>query len=416
MGAVKTIIVSVPDIRYHDLVSKELVEAAWLVTHQLFSVMRLHGHGRLSSTILRQLLGPGSSTIMDKLVTSRLIKPVKGHSSQSKQCREYRFQPLSRKFCCKSISDPDLVARWNRRKTNRKDPNHTWLDGILGDPSLVFDKEGASKALDEMTEDEFKKIQERKRRGRKKSEFTLTFSEYKEGIGFSLHRAGRLRAMWQHDRMELSSVDEFGSRYHHPITSLPKKYRRFFSWDGKGLVNVDVKNSQPLFLCLAYKQANQPLTDDWKKYTALCEGGTVYESLNKGGIDREEFKTKFFKEVLFAKANSTVWSPFAREFKAEFPAVFDFIRGLKNPTPSRQLKSKDKRKPHRLAAKALQRAESGLMFGGVIAFLRQQGITPVIPIHDSILTTPDKGPTVQKVIEEEFAKVGFKCGIRIEPT
>ena len=56
------------------------------------------------------------------------------------------------------------------------------------------------------------------------------------------------------------------------------------------------------------------------------------------------------------------------------------------------------------------------MFDRVIPELKKRGIKPVIPIHDSILTTFENGETVETVIEEEFAKVGFKCGVRIEPT
>jgi len=106
---------------------------------------------------------------------------------------------------------------------------------------------------------------------------------------------------------------------------------------------------------------------------------------------------------------------FAQEFKNTFPSVFSFIPSLKIPTPSRQLWGDDKERPHRLSAKALQRAESDLKFSRVILELRERGKKPVITIHDSILTTSENGPAAETVIREQFGKVGFNCGVRMEP-
>ena len=99
-----------------------------------------------------------------------------------------------------------------------------------------------------------------------------------------------------------------------------------------------------------------------------------------------------------------------------FESVFKFIYDLKVPKPSRQLKGKDREKPHRLLAKHLQRAESAFMFGQVIPSLMKQEIRPVIPIHDSVLTTERHAPVVETTIRDEFKRMGFDCAVRVEST
>jgi hypothetical protein len=403
MGALKKIVVDVPDIKYEDYVPKSLLPATWLVTHQLFSLLRLEGRARLSSKILRDLLGAESKKIMDQLQPD-LIKLERDYS-KGLHCREFKFVPPFRTFCCKTIIDPDLVARYERNKTNRKTKIHRWLDDILGDSALGFDDRSATTEIDRLTESEFNGLHK-----------DCSFDDYKTILSYSLHKATRLKIHYANQRLELSTVDEFGFRYHHPFTSLPKSFRRFIRWNGQGLVNVDIRNSQPLFLCLAYTEAKGPTTPDMLRYKSLCEDGQLYESLNQHNIPREEFKEKFFQEILFATVNTMQGGQFANEFQTNFPTVFGYILSLKTPAPSRQLRGEDKERPHRLASKVLQRAESGFMFDRVIPELKERGVKPVIPIHDSILTTPENGPTVQTVIEQEFAKVGFKCGVRVDPT
>ena len=404
MGDTNRIIVDVPDIDYGTFVPKELLPATWLVIHQLFSVLRLKGKGRLSSEILRDLLGVRSTNIMKTLRNVKLLQIVKGHSAGLKS-REYKFVPGFKTFCFKTITDPKLVRLYVRNRTYRKQSIHRWLDDILGDDKLSFDKDKATGEVEKLTELDFKLL------GKESS-----FEDYKTILRHSIHRATHLQIHYANQRLGLSTVDGFGFRYHHPFTSLPKSFRGFIRWEGQTLVNVDIRNSQPLFLCLAYMDTHGHWTSDWTQYRSLCEAGQIYESLNQQMIPREEFKEKFFGEVLFARIDSIQWSKFAQEFIVTFPTVFNYILSLKTPTRSRQLTGDDKLKPHRLAAKALQRAESQFMFKSVIPKLKEMGVKPVIPIHDSILTTPGNGSIVQSVIEEEFAKVGFKCGVRIEPT
>jgi hypothetical protein len=404
MGDLKYIVVDIPDVDYGLYVSKTLLPAAWLVTHQLFSVMRLEGQKRLSSVILRRLLGPRYNAIMAQLQAGGLLKLETDYSA-GLHCREYRFLPPVSRFCFKTITDAKLVAAYARSKTNRKSKVHRWLDDILGDPALTFDEDKATAEVDGFTESEFNSLRKE-----------CSFEDWKTTLRRTIRRATNRQWAQTNQGRDLSTVDLFGGRYHHPFTSLPKSFRRFIRWSGQEVVNVDVRNSQPLFLCLVYEQEKGLQTPDWVRYRSLCEAGQLYESLNQRQIDRDAFKKRFFEEVLFGNVDSIGWSRFAQQFRAEFPTVFDFILSLKTPAASRQLKGDDKERPHRLAAKALQRAESNFMFNGVIAELKERGVKPVIPIHDSVLTTAQHAPTVASVIQEQFARKGFTCGVRTEAT
>jgi hypothetical protein len=396
-------VVTVPDVNYNRFVPKELLPHAWVLTHNLFSVIRIDGRGSLSSTILRKLLGRNSTAIMRKL-QGKLIEVERDYSA-GYHCRFYRFVPRFTRFCCKTITDPVLVRAWFRNSVNRKKSIHRWLDQILADDELKFDSDGANGHLDRLTQQEFLALGK-----------NCSMENYVAGVRQSIARAGNMQMLHLTQGLNLSTVDEFGHRYHTPLTSLPKIYRGYFRWSGEPLVNVDIRNSQPLFLCLAFVNAGGEIKDDWKRYKDLCERGCLYESLNWSNIDRDEFKERFFEEVLFSKPETVLYKTFTQKFFAEFESVFRFIFELKNPRPSRQLKGKDREKPHRLLAKHLQRAESQFMFEQVIPSLMAQGIRPVIPIHDSVLTTANHASAVKSAVRAGFKRVKFKCEVRVEPT
>lgn len=314
--------VVVTDVDYSLLVPKELRSHACVLTHNLFSVIRIDGRGALSSEILRKLLGRNSAAIMQKL-EGTLIELERDYSA-GYHCRFYRFVPGFTRFCCKTITDPLLVRAWFRNTVNRKQPIHRWLDKILAEDKLEFDSDGANEHLDRLTNQEFLALDK-----------SCSMENYVAGVRQSIARAGNMRTLYLAQSLNLSTVEEFGHRYHTPLTSLPKRRRGYFRWSGEPLVNVDIRNSQPLFLCLAFAKAGGVIKDDWKRYKDLCERGCLYESLNWSNIDRAEFKERFFEEVLFSKPETVLYKKFTQKFFTEFESVFQFIFDLKNPKPPR---------------------------------------------------------------------------------
>src|SRR5262245_48364739 len=95
---------------------------------------------------------------------------------------------------------------------------------------------------------------------------------------------------------------------------------------------------------------------------------------------RGQFKKDFFGKVFYCKP--TYYTRERRAFLDEFPTVFRYITDLKRDDP-------------RNAPLALQQAESRFVIGTVCRRLTEESPgTPILTIHDSVMTTPPHAETV----------------------
>jgi hypothetical protein len=120
-----------------------------------------------------------------------------------------------------------------------------------------------------------------------------------------------------------------------------------------------------------------------------------------GYEDRGAFKGAFFRDVLYGdnRAWYSIISPIRHAFRKRFENVWRFI-----------LKHKPKHENgFKELSRKMQRAESTLMIGGVCGRLaREHPDVPVLTIHDSIMTHKRHLPLVERLIREEFAKLGVQ--------
>lgn len=232
--------------------------------------------------------------------------------------------------------------------------------------------------------------------------------------------------------------DEYG-RVHSNVSSLSKSLRPYLHFADEKLVLMDLKNSQPFFLSpvllnfYANDQslnsfyasnnkckrgrgedgaimicnlpplkhpalAKMDLPDDVKAYIALTERGVLYEELGKvfGITDREEIKKLFFQRVLFCKPHK---HPISTAFSGRFPSVAAVIDRLKE-------------KDHRRLAHYLQRSESATIIHGVCERLRlDHPDTPVLTIHDCVMTTKPHVETVRAVLRDQFAGMSLSPSV-----
>lgn len=81
-------------------------------------------------------------------------------------------------------------------------------------------------------------------------------------------------------------IDSSGHRLHSPITRLPKFLRKYLQYNGKSLVSLDLKNSQPYFSLLLLEETFYT-TKKQKKggINLLGIDAELYELLNKVGIN-----------------------------------------------------------------------------------------------------------------------------------
>ncbi len=241
-------------------------------------------------------------------------------------------------------------------------------------------------------------------------------------------------------------------RVHTPITRLFTAARACLSIDGKPLVSIDIANSQLIFftLLMLESQYNQQAGDmderdmcergiydpafvpsfppsspscttegDKERFMALVLEGRIYEYLMERyrgtgqTIEaRREFKDLFFQQVLFGD-NSKYYASqllLALLFREDFPSVWEFIL---------QQKQWNGVGPEGEAFKKLairmQQRESRYMIGQVCSRLaKYHPEIPILTIHDSILTHPEYMPTIQRVMTEEFARLGVRPALRVE--
>jgi hypothetical protein len=199
--------------------------------------------------------------------------------------------------------------------------------------------------------------------------------------------------------------DEYG-RVHTNITMFKSSLRKFLSYQGQKLVNIDIINSQPLLLMLIPYISNTircalfgiEITEmDIFKYKSWAEHGMLYDyMMQEAGVsDRQEFKEKFFRNTFFGKYIS-------RQFREMFPSIARLIEEIK-------------KEDYRKLAWMMQRAESNLMINTICRRIMDEYPNCFIAtIHDSILTIEENVPKIKKIMLEEFKNVGLLPSMRVE--
>lgn len=182
------------------------------------------------------------------------------------------------------------------------------------------------------------------------------------------------------------NFDKYG-RMHTNYTVLKKHIRQqYLSLDNQPLVEVDLSNSQPLFLGVLMKNelpANKIIQPDITRYIELVKTGLIYEELmTKSNIivDRQEAKLIMYKILFGVNSLNKVIEINGKNINADrifydtFPNVYDFIKTYK-----------DGKKNYKRLSHTLQRLESDFIFGDVITHLmKSDPEIKVITVHDSL--------------------------------
>jgi len=185
--------------------------------------------------------------------------------------------------------------------------------------------------------------------------------------------------------------DEYG-RMHTNFTVLKKHIRKnYLTIDGERLEEIDISNSQPLFLAVLMKQelsVNELIKPEFTRYINLVKNGLIYEELmNKCDVkDREEAKYMMFV-VLFGKNGET--RKYNKMFNSVFPDVFKFIRKYKSDKNS-----------HKELSYILQNLESKFIFDKVVNHIME--VHPEIKfftVHDSIVVPLKYKENAQKIFD-----------------
>jgi len=244
------------------------------------------------------------------------------------------------------------------------------------------------------------------------------------------------------------SVDDNVGRFHSNLTNLKKEIRNYITYDGQKLVNVDIKNSQPLFSLLLFKKEfyteksqlisindiptsisllsnnKQSLSSitimlvktldrldnkDINVYSELVNSGAFYEKVSELMYPTTIFNKPSLKLMVFRmffSKNTSMRLPrakFKRDFKARFPQTYEIFRIIKV-------------KNHTALAHILQRIESLILIQNVVVRIsKERPELPIFTIHDSVVTTVGNEEYVSSLIKEEvFRLTGLNARLGIE--
>lgn len=172
------------------------------------------------------------------------------------------------------------------------------------------------------------------------------------------------------------NFDNYG-RMHTNYTNLKKEIRKkHIKIDGENICEIDLENSQPLFLSYLMKQ-EMPKKDiikqDVTRYIELVTNGLIYEEIvNKSDIvDRDDAKKMMF-HVLFGNNGET--KKYNKIFHSLFPDVFVFLKNYKK-----------KLKDYRKVSHKLQNLESEFIYNNVICQIYEENPDiKLFTVHDSI--------------------------------
>lgn len=168
------------------------------------------------------------------------------------------------------------------------------------------------------------------------------------------------------------SMDDFGGRIHHIITSIPSTIRKYVTISKVKIVELDLYQSQPTILAHLLEQyvPNNSFTN------ALTSNGGIYNQiqLQFNLKSRDEAKTMLFKMIY-----GHPFSNDAERFYQQFPDIKQPIVDIKST------KSKNNPSPKIYSNLAwLMQQEESRIFKKIWHSLKANRI-PFLPIHDAIL-------------------------------
>ncbi|VVB81364.1 Uncharacterised protein [uncultured archaeon] len=310
----------------------------------------------LSSVFLRKLLGRNSKTIITELIHSYVVQSDNQYIVGEKS-KGYRLAPEYSSSSFKTVPIQDmkfkkLIESLRAKEYDSLSPLHKGMFTVMQN-DFSFNSEGARKY------------------------YATHFSE-NTSISYQLNVLN--------EKEYYFSTDTKTGRVFTNYTNLKREFRSFIqSANGEPLVELDIRNSQPLLLASLFNEFSHTSSSE---YSCLCEQGIIYDYLSeKTGATRDKVK-KDFLTVLFAPSH---WdTKVKRIFQSDFPEVFEYVSSIK-------------RDGNNLLALALQKCEADLVINTIGAQLLFEGI-PFLSVHDSLIVTESQSSYVKDLMTQRFSE------------
>jgi len=191
------------------------------------------------------------------------------------------------------------------------------------------------------------------------------------------------------------------------LTSLPREIRECLYIDdpNKGLVEVDICNSQPLlfnyFLLENFNLEDDIFGDkyeDIRLYIKLTSNGEFYEYLMKEWNieDRGTFKKNVFGSIFYCRKSSNFRNDYSIKFSKMFPNVMSLILKMKEGN-------------YKNLPIQLQKLEADIIIKGVSSELNNIWFST---IHDSVLCYEEDYEMVKDCVVKHINKLGLNPKIK----
>ena len=192
--------------------------------------------------------------------------------------------------------------------------------------------------------------------------------------------------------------DKF-ARFHTNFTIFKSEIRKnFLTIDGLKTHEIDIKNSQPLFLSKLIKIVNTKWvkSDELELFSFLVENGEFYGYLsNKLNLVGKEESKKLVYKVFFGQNRKG--SVDDDKFISLFPTIHNFIKRYKRENSD-----------YRSLSHHLQRMESDLIFNKIIRKLMVSNPdVKILTIHDSMIVSEDNRDIVNQILLKEMSDIEF---------
>jgi hypothetical protein len=327
----------------------------------------------LSSTVLKEKYGHLYNYYMNYLITKDVIKLIKNHQ-KGKNARVYKLN--------ESVINGTITRFKNFDK-------------------VLLKKYKNAVSLIESQDIENNKINIDVKRKLVNDLFSIEI-EYSKAIFFldstlqeqDIYNRNKYSVECINDKHIFYHFDNYG-RMHTNFTILKSFIRKnCLLIDGEETSEIDIKNSQPLFLCKLITLDGLHIVDksEFELFKWLTYNGKFYQYMmdNSTIQDKNEMKKCIYK-VFFGKNFKNKSDDV---FKNLFPTIYNFIKFYKK-----------EHKDYRILAHDLQNLESNLIFNKIVKEIMY--IYPeikVITIHDSIICPRKYRDIVERIFYQNLEK------------
>lgn len=193
-----------------------------------------------------------------------------------------------------------------------------------------------------------------------------------------------------------SLIDD-NNRMHHNISNLASVFRKHLHIDNKSLGQIDISNSQPLFLYIHLSNIDGIDKHELIRYGETCLSGLFYETIaKKCSVEltrqgRKVFKQRVFASIFFGK-HYEVLTDVEQAFKELYPTIYNYIITMKQS------------KGYKVISHILQKSESEFIYKAITQIDKETGRhkIPLLAIHDCIVTTSDNLQLVNELLKQYF--------------